>query len=271
MKKIIIFMFHLFLFTNIFSFQTEVIEKSIIPQVKFSQTLKIYPENNKFPNEEDLQKIAYKIKSNNLGYENYFIHFILPDMILGNGGFAVCNSTKNSNPEMKAKILFDDLLFDDDYKKYVKETEDGKLYLTEIIPDNLENIPAFEKGLYFKVIEKQKEGFVKFKILTNLPDETELMFSLEKGDYMGQDKVVVKNNFAETDFFSFKGSELKKGTYSLEITTPLTWAQESDKVKEILGEKGKNLKGKYVVKENDDLLNTGENKIVKYVKKVIIK
>lgn len=133
-----------------------------------------------------------------------------------------------------------------------------------------QNTIPFENGLFFKVIEEQESGLLKFKIISNLPDETELVITLENTSYYGGNSVKVKNGIAESDCFSNKGKRLSKGTYHLEIVSVFEYAQENEKVREILGEGGKNLKGKYVSTEVDPFLNK-KNTFIKYNKDIIIK
>lgn len=132
MKRVLILLFSLLIFSFSFSFDIEILEKDIVPGSKFSQTIRIYPENNKFPNEEDMQKIALGIKQRNAGYSNYFIHFLLPDMPLDEGSFATANNRNNDNENMNVTILYHILEYDDNYSKYVKQDKNGKYYLSDI-------------------------------------------------------------------------------------------------------------------------------------------
>ncbi|MCK4635272.1 MAG: hypothetical protein KAT32_00240 [Candidatus Moranbacteria bacterium] len=51
--------------------------------------------------EKEIQIIANKIKSENAGYDKYFILYYLPDMKIGAGAWA----TSNFNPDLEIKIL----------------------------------------------------------------------------------------------------------------------------------------------------------------------
>ncbi|MGL5100225.1 MAG: hypothetical protein ACRC6B_09415 [Fusobacteriaceae bacterium] len=118
-------------------FETKVLDKQIIPRMKYAVDLEISLNDGVFPDEKILKEIAYKEKQKNPGYENYFVGFYLPGMKLGSGAFAVSNSVSNSNPNMDANInLF--MLFDHPkYSERIKESAEGNYYL--------ENYPSSKK------------------------------------------------------------------------------------------------------------------------------
>ncbi|MBI6875614.1 ankyrin repeat domain-containing protein [Clostridium aciditolerans] len=90
---------------------------------------------------------------------------------------------------------------------------------------------------------------VKFKVKTNLPENTELMATLSDFyEYNAQDKFSVINGQAETAEFSDKNKGLKKGIYRIEIDCPVANVQPQS-VQDIIGKDGANLKGKYVVED----------------------
>ncbi len=85
---------------------------------------------------------------------------------------------------------------------------------------------------------------------TNLPDETELMLSLENSsiNYLAQDKAVVQSGQFISSWFadaSRPAERLANGTYVLKLFTPSVFVL-SPSVKEILGEKGRNMTGKLI-------------------------
>lgn len=90
-------------------------------------------------------------------------------------------------------------------------------------------------------------GKVYFEIVTNLPSETAVMFTLSTRDnkYRAQCKASVINGLIRTDGFSLKGSVLKDGMYLLSMSSPMNDLQPED-VRKILGERGRNLIGEYV-------------------------
>lgn len=129
MKKILILLFTLLIFSFSFSFETDVLDEDVIPGIKFSQTLRIYLDDGKFPDKKSMQEIAYDIKKDNPGYENYFINFLLPNMPLNEGAFATANNRNGDNPDMKATILYFMLENNSHYSKYLKFDKNGNYYL----------------------------------------------------------------------------------------------------------------------------------------------
>lgn len=110
-----------------------------------------------------------------------------------------------------------------------------------------------EKGLEISlkvdaIVSELKKIQVKGE--TNLPDETELMISLENTgiNYSAQDEAIVQNGSFTSNWFSDSSrpaGRMANGTYILEITTP-TVSVLSPSVKAILGENGKNMTGKFI-------------------------
>lgn len=158
MKKFILCLM-LLITTISFSFKTEILEKNIVPEIKYGITLKIYPEGNKFPTEEEMQDIAYEIKIQNRGYKNYFVHFLLPKMELDGGAFAVANDVNSDNPTMKVNILYNILEYDDNFSKYVDVNENGNYFLRTL--DNpkeikLQSNSTFTEDLELKGVNVEK-------------------------------------------------------------------------------------------------------------------
>jgi hypothetical protein len=85
---------------------------------------------------------------------------------------------------------------------------------------------------------------------TNLPDNMDLMIMIKNNNgYRAQDKVVIKEGQFKSDWFGDSKriqNRMNTGTYYLEISSPTVSVLEKS-VKDILGEGGKNLKGKNVV------------------------
>jgi hypothetical protein len=84
---------------------------------------------------------------------------------------------------------------------------------------------------------------------TNLPDDTVLMISIDRtaNSYNAQGKVKVKNKKFISSEFSDRGKDLAPGIYSLDITMPISNVQDQS-VRDIIGQDGENIKGKYVKK-----------------------
>lgn len=100
-------------------------------------------------------------------------------------------------------------------------------------------------------VNAHKDGnSIIFDIETNMPDETELMLTLSKGDYntddsfTAQDKVTIANGKAASDEFS-NGGEVLSGDFDLSISMSLPGLQ-SDNVRAVIGENGEHMTGKFV-------------------------
>src|SRR5205823_2580548 len=85
---------------------------------------------------------------------------------------------------------------------------------------------------------------------TNLPDGTELMFSIEGKSvrYNGQDKASVQGGRFQSDTFNKDYNDLDAGQYVAEVLMPIPAAQ-SPAVRAVIGERGENLKGPLVKKD----------------------
>ena len=90
-------------------------------------------------------------------------------------------------------------------------------------------------------------GKLYFTILTNLPDETELMLTLTHPRGMAQDKVTVYGGKAKSGGFTNKGSQIS-GTCTLNVCTPYPNV-EPRSVQKIIGSNGEYLTGPFVVKD----------------------
>ena len=99
-----------------------------------------------------------------------------------------------------------------------------------------------------------EDGSVLFGVSTNLPEGTELMVTVKKDSYTAQDTaVILKDGTGYTSEFSDKGKALK-GDYTVTVSMSLPKLQ-SEKVREIIGENGENITGKYVVPSEIDSAN----------------
>lgn len=83
---------------------------------------------------------------------------------------------------------------------------------------------------------------------TNLPDGTSLMVSVQDklgGYYRAQSTTEVKFGYFVVGPFTAKGAALREGEYLADLTMPSPSAQ-SPRVREIIGQKGENLRGESV-------------------------
>lgn len=268
MKKLLVLFLSLYS-VLCFAFKTETLEKDTMQNIRFTQSIIIYPEENKFPDKNELQVIAYKIKKENPNFKNYYIAFLLPDMVPGWEAYATANSENGNNPSMKAKIIYYDLISNKYYKQYVKTDENGNSFLSDYIPEDY-SVPSFETGIDLKVVKKENLGYIKYTLFTNLPENTKINISLENQNYKKTITSQVHNNIAEGQYFSTEtGDMIPKGEYTLNICTMLPFAQPKE-VLNIIGNDGELMTGKYIVDDIDPIFNK-KIKSLKYTEKVIIK
>lgn len=109
---------------------------------------------------------------------------------------------------------------------------------------------------------------VKFRVETNLPDGMTLMLRLTNSDKSGNwgGDYNINNGTFETDWFyddSRPGDRMKSGDYTLEISSTYILVQPQY-IKDMLGNKGENLTGKYV--EN----SVAGGNLVRYTEKIHI-
>ena len=131
MKKFV-FIFILLIYSLSFSLETEILDEDFILGERYSVTLRVYPEGNKFPTKSELQEIAYEIKEDFIDSKSYFVHFLLPKMELNSGAFAVANNNNGDNPTMEVEILYYILEYNKFYSKYVDYDENGEYYLRDL-------------------------------------------------------------------------------------------------------------------------------------------
>ena len=112
--------------------------------------------------------------------------------------------------------------------------------------DNAEKSSGIDVSIKAKTTNDS--GTPKFTVTSNLPDNTELLITLEKADYTGQTKLKLKDGKAVTEAFSDNGKALS-GDYTLKVVVPVAKVQPKS-VQETIGEKGENLKGD-CVKESE--------------------
>lgn len=72
---------------------------------------------------------------------------------------------------------------------------------------------------------------VKFSGETNLPDDGQLMFTVNGPKYRAQTKAFIKNGEFETDVFSDHGKGLPAGEYTLEVSLSIASTQDASFVK----------------------------------------
>lgn len=160
----------------------------------------------------------------------------------------------NANPRnVKVGSLFDIITF------FEKNVPMRKAEYTEATKENT-IINVSLEATY--TVESDK---VIVSIKTNLPDDTHISMTLTgPNDYFSQDSETIKNGAAKGSLFR-KGAKLNKGTYELEISTPIPSVQP-DSVRKIIGANGEFLTGPYV---KESML--GGSNVVERTFKIIVK
>ena len=103
------------------------------------------------------------------------------------------------------------------------------------------------------VTGQRKDNGVVFSITTNLPDTSELLLTLSNGDpsdintsLTAQEKITIKEGKASSAPFLSEVSTLN-GDFDLCVSMSIPTLQ-TDEVRKVIGEKGENIKGKFVTK-----------------------
>ena len=98
---------------------------------------------------------------------------------------------------------------------------------------------------------------------TNLPDETEIIVSIERSGraYSGSDKVKVTDKRFVAGPFSKNGAPLAPGAYKIHIVVPYAYAQP-DSVQSIIGANGQHMTGKLVKVGKNNLKNGTGNLVI---------
>ncbi|URZ16712.1 caspase family protein [Clostridium felsineum] len=118
------------------------------------------------------------------------------------------------------------------------------------IPKEMQEIPPI-KGqeilIEFDIEAKVNEGLLYFTSTVNLPNGTPFIYSLKRkdGSYFAQCNSKVIDNTVPSDGFSDKGQTLCDGVYTISLTSPIHSVQPKE-LKNIFGERNRNLIGKYV-------------------------
>lgn len=97
-----------------------------------------------------------------------------------------------------------------------------------------------------KASYKKESGKTYIIIKTNLPDDTSLSITLKgPNNYQAQSKITIKNGSGKSSGFSDRGSQLKSGKYTVEVTMPIPAVQPKNVIA-VIGSNGEYLKGPYV-------------------------
>lgn len=159
-------------------------------------------------------------------------------------------SNSNTEPTQQTSITISDT--------DKSATENEKSSANESKLESKENVePATEITefeVYVNANGYKDENGVIFDIETNLPDETNLMLTLSKGDYNNNDaftsqtNVIIAEGKATSEPFSNKGAALN-GEFDLSVSMSLPSLQ-TDTVREVIGENGEYMAGSLVEKSS---------------------
>lgn len=165
-------------------------------------------------------------------------------------------SNPNTEPTQQTSITISDT------DKSLTEKEKSSATKSELNPK--ENVKTATEIMEFEVYinangYKDKDGVI-FNIETNLPDETNLMLSLTKGDYntdnafTAQTNVIINEGKATSEPFSNKGTALN-GDFDLSVSMSLPSLQ-TDTVRAVIGENGEYMTGSLVETSSIGTSNT---------------
>lgn len=129
MKKIIAVFFIILFKLGYSQHALKIINHEKIKNLKYVSEYEITLDQGRFPKEEFLLKIVKKEIEKNPNFENYFIHFYLPEMKYGAGAYAVSNTSKNKIP--KVEIIKFTLMDYSQYSNQLKIDKDGNYYIED--------------------------------------------------------------------------------------------------------------------------------------------
>lgn len=116
------------------------------------------------------------------------------------------------------------------------------------LPEELEQkepIKGQELKIEASMISESNDGKIRFKVSSNIPEGTPIMFSLEGKKYRAQCKAVVGKNDLISEWFSDKGNPINDGFYTIAVSCPIH-SVLPENIKEIFGERNRNICGKNV-------------------------
>ena len=116
------------------------------------------------------------------------------------------------------------------------------------LPEELEPkkpIKGKELKIEASIISEINSGKIRFKVSSNIPKGTPIIFTLSGKKYRAQCKAVVDNKSLISEWFSDKGNSIKKGFYTIDVSCPI-YSVLPDNIKEIFGERNRNICGQYV-------------------------
>lgn len=116
------------------------------------------------------------------------------------------------------------------------------------LPEELEHkepVKGQELKIEASLISELHDGKVRFKVTSNIPKGTPLIFTLRGKKYMAQCKLVAGNDVLTSEWFSDKSNPIKNGFYTIEVSCPIDKVLPED-VRKIFGERNRNIYGQCV-------------------------
>ena len=130
------------------------------------------------------------------------------------------------------------------YKDNYVEMGDPLPLSSELAP--LDPLPGKEIHIERSLTCNMIESELFFKLTSNLPDDTPLIFTLRGKNYCAQSKCITSANISLSAGFTKKGRPIDDGFYKLEITCPI-YSVLPENVKDIFGERNRNLVGENIL------------------------
>lgn len=129
------------------------------------------------------------------------------------------------------------------YKEHYVEMGDLLPLPDELQP--LKPIDGQELTIEVSLHSECNNGKLRFQASTNIPDGTPIIFTLKGRKYSAQCKATINAGTLKSDWFSDKGNQINDGFYTIELSSPIN-SVLPDNVKMVLGERNRNICGKYV-------------------------
>ncbi len=116
------------------------------------------------------------------------------------------------------------------------------------LPDEMEPkepIKGQELKIEVSLSSELKDRKIRFKVLSNIPEGTPIMFTLSGKNYNGQCQAIAGDGIFYSDWFSDKGNTIKTGFYIINITCPIDRVLPK-KIQKLFGERNRNIYGRNV-------------------------
>lgn len=129
------------------------------------------------------------------------------------------------------------------YKQHYVEMGDLLPLPEELEPK--EPIKGQELKIEASLLAESKDGKIRFKVSSNIPKDTPIMFTLSGKKYNARSKIDIYDKIVVSDWFSDKGNPIKDGFYTICVSCPIDKVLP-DNVKSVFGERNRNIYGKCV-------------------------